>query len=600
MRTLSICGIPVRFFTLVIPSFPDPAVQTAARFLQDSIRRSCGIELPVRNEPAEHGIYLNSSGPCDQIRWDGFRIRTDGGNLYLDGNLPRGTLYASFDFAERFLGYRHFAHETEVIRTDGEADVPPFFDRIDNPSFQERRSNWYWFEKDPALHAHCRINTDPKFGWEKTPAEWGGSLAAPSSCHELWRFCPGSLYFETHPEYFSLVDGERIPCNDNYGPGQLCLSNPDVIRIVTENVLKELRNHPDLPLVELSQSDNGNYCRCPSCAAIDREEESHSGTLIRFLNAVGESVEREFPSVLLRTFAYGYSTKPPRHTKARRNILIRFCTFDACFRHGISDPSCPTNRERTFPEITAWGEACSQMSIWDYAANWNCYIAPFPNLISLRENARLYQSCHATSVFVEDCSGRYQGGMHPDLKAYLIGKLLWNASMSEEEYRTHIDEFLEAFYGPGWKSIRRVIEIEHETTAERCFSCSENLDYCFVPFETDPPVPGLVEFRRRNYRVFPFQPFLPDHALTEFVRHMDELTRLFGEAMEQAETDQQRDHIQRSRFSLSYAELFGTGHVKREMTKEQRKEHILAVEQFCRDKDAYGMAYNIQTEINGH
>ena len=37
--------------------------------------------------------------------------------------------------------------------------------------------------------------------------------------------CPPERYFDTHPEYFSLVGGKR-----QSGYAQLCLTNPDVLR----------------------------------------------------------------------------------------------------------------------------------------------------------------------------------------------------------------------------------------------------------------------------------------------------------------------------------------------------------------------------------
>ena len=40
-----------------------------------------------------------------------------------------------------------------------------------------------------------------------------------------------------------------------------------------------------------------------------------------------------------------------------------------------------------------------------------------------------------------------------------MSKILWNPYMTEEEYYAHIDEFLEAFYGPGWTYIRKYIDM---------------------------------------------------------------------------------------------------------------------------------------------
>ncbi|MBQ4290063.1 MAG: DUF4838 domain-containing protein [Clostridia bacterium] len=592
MRKLTICETPLEQFTLVLPREVPPAVRTAADFLLKTFEKSCGVKLPVSESAPEHGIYLGTCAPCDAVKWDGFRVRTDDRSLYLDGNIPRGTLYAAYDFAERYLGYRSFAPDTEVLSSDGCASLPSGTDRIDNPSFQERLCDWYAFS-DPELASRFRVFSLS----DSVPEEYGGSDAPAWSCHSMGSLCSADLYYDQHPEYYALVDGQRIPCRNGGGPGQLCLTNPDVLRIVTDNVLAQLRKNPLQRCVEVSHCDNGNYCRCERCAAVDEEEGSHSGTMIRFVNAVAEAVEKEFPDVLVRTFAYEYTIKPPKITKARKNVLIRYCTYDTCFRHGIDDPNCKVNRETTYPEILGWKEKSSQLCIWDYVTNWDCFLAPFPNLVSLRENARFFADSNVTSVFEEDQSSIRQGGMHPELKSYLIGKLLWNARMSEEEYRRHIDEFLEAYYGPGWKSVRRVIEIEHETTGGRCFGCKEELDICFVHYVTYPPIPGIKQFLRQNYRACAFQPILPNHALTEFCTRIEECRRLFGEAREAARTDLQREHIRRSEFSLDYPELFCTPHNRSEMSQEEQDRYLEAVQKFYEDKKEYGMYFNLSSSF---
>ena len=103
MRKLTICGRSIADFTIVLPAIPDPAEKRAAEFLKNTIKSSCGIELPISDQ-AEHGIYIGTRQPCDCVKWDGFRMTTDERNLYLDGNMARGTLYAAYEFAEKYLG----------------------------------------------------------------------------------------------------------------------------------------------------------------------------------------------------------------------------------------------------------------------------------------------------------------------------------------------------------------------------------------------------------------------------------------------------------------------------------------------------------------
>ncbi len=592
MRTLTICGTPIAAFTIVIPTLPDPAEKRAAEFLQRVISTSCGVTLPITDKPVCHSIVLGFRETDPAIKYDGFRIASDDAHLYLYGNMARGTLYAAYDFAETYLGYRYFADDCEVIPTDGEADVPAGLNHIDNPAFAARRTSCEQHVHSAEMSSHSRLNDCTPGGGEG----YGGVEPANGECHSFWYLCPAKDYFEEHPEYYSYyVDeetgvGRRLPVGNDYvKEGQLCLSNPDVLRIVTENVLKKLRANPGLKIAEVSQCDNRHYCQCEKCAAIDAEEGGPSGSMIRFVNAVAEAVEKEFPDVLVRTFAYQYTRKPPKITKARHNVLVRYCTIEACFRHAIDDPDCPWNGHVFGDELKEWSRMAHQISIWDYITNWACYSIPYPNFVALRANARFFAENHAIHV-LEECNDGTSGGIAPELKAYLVGKLLWDPYMSEEEYEGHIKEFLRAFYGKGWQAVGRALQLDHECTKDRHMGTFDDADWGRY-------APELVH--RPDYTPLAYQNIFDDHRLIEFSKHLPEIKADYDRAFALAETDTEREHLERSRFSISYVDLFLTRHEKDKMTEEEQKAYEAEVEKFYRDKERFGVHYNIDTSLKG-
>ncbi len=190
--------------------------------------------------------------------------------------------------------------------------------------------------------------------------------------------------------------------------------------------------------------------------------------------------------------------------------------------------------------------------------------------------------------------------MYDELKSYLIGKLMWNAYMSEEEYDRHINEFLQAYYGKGWKHIRRYIDLEYETTAHRCFTCKESVDLCFAHFDTSPKMPTFKRFFRRSYIAKPYQPMLPDHPLSGLCDKMEEVKQCFDDALAMAETDTQRAHIEKSRFSLTYLDLFCTEHDEFKMTAEERAAYEGECDRFYENKKRYQACYNIHTVFRGN
>ncbi len=357
MRTLTICNQDIARYTIVLSPTPAPAETTAAEFLQKVIATACGVTLPI-SDTGEYAIRIGTREPSPEVKWDGFRITTDERNVYLDGNIPRGTLYATYDFAEKYLAYRMFSPDCEVIPTDGTAEIPTNLNLVDNPSFEVRRLDSHHLNSDENQASHARLNSCTVGDME----QYGGIQYSYIACHSVQTYCPAREYGESHPEYYALVNGVR----ENHPEGQLCFSNPDVLRVVTERVLRELRAKPDTTLLDFSQMDFTLGCTCEHCAAIDEEEGSQSGSMIRFVNALAEAVEKEFPNVMIQTFAYEYTTKPPKVTKARENIIVRYCTYNGCFRHPIDDLDCPLNSETLYREIMGWREMSSHMSIWNY------------------------------------------------------------------------------------------------------------------------------------------------------------------------------------------------------------------------------------------
>ena len=577
MRQLTVCGADISAFRLVLKQDPDPAERTAVHFLKRVIELSCGVSLPVSDARGEHNLFVGTQGPSEQVKWDGFRIASDEDSVYLDGNLARGTLYAAYEFAEKYLDYRYFTLGAERISKEGSASVPAGLDYVNNPGFEVRRTTCYSHVHSAELSSHDRLNDCMPTG-----AAYGGSVGLTSQCHTFNRYLPLSEYYPEHPEYFCERNGVRQGFDADHMAVQPCLTNPDVIRIITEKILTELRANPDTPIVELSQNDNEEFCTCDRCAAIDREEGSPAGTLLRFVNTVAEQVEREFPNVLVRTFAYWYTRIPPKITRARRNVLVRYCTMHSCCRHGIDDPNCERNRRTFYPEMMEWQKMCDQMSIWDYITEWRSYIPPFPNLLALRENIRFFKECGAVHVLCECNSQDRAGGTTPEMKAYLAARLLWNPDMSMEEYKRHIREFLEAYYGPGWEYVRQYLQLEYETTENRHVGCMDLVD--------------TGRFSYGHYYPAPYQEVLPDNHLTELAARYGEAIDLISRAEELAETEEQRYRLGGIRLSLDYMEICCCRHEKDKMTPEEQAIHEKRVRELDRVKTARNCHYNLSTE----
>lgn len=253
--------------------------------------------------------------------------------------------------------------------------------------------------------------------------------------HTMHRFVPPAQ-FEAHPEYFAERNGVRVP-------DQLCLSNPEVLRITVDSLRTMMARKPAARYWSVSQMDNYNHCQCALCHRTDSLDGSPSGSILRFANAVADS----FPDKVISTLAYQYSRSAPKVTKPRPNVNIMLCSIE----EDRSRPIASRDQPGSFTaDLRAWsaltpaqrpGQA-PNIIVWDYVINFSHLVMPFPNWKVLAPNLQLFRDNGVPMMFEQGLSS--PGGEMPEFRTYLLAKLLWNPDLNVDSLRTH---FMNAFYG---------------------------------------------------------------------------------------------------------------------------------------------------------
>lgn len=433
--------------SVVVSTNASLAVKHAVTEYVHYVERMTGVKPVCQTDASELPESAVVIGPTrfspavdKKLGTDGFRLLVEDNRLYLIGSPIRGALYAVLEILERFGGVGWYASWREVVPRRENLQVPRNLDEVQIPAFEMRYSYWidavgYW----RAFGSRLRCN-----GCQKPP-EYGGSICrfggGLKSCHTFDVLLPYERYFREHPEYFALRDGVRYVPKDGRGT-QPCLSNPEVFQIVLSNVLERIRKDPEAKLYGVSQNDNTNYCTCPQCAAVDDEEGSHAGSIVRFVNAIAAEVEKEFPDAVIETLAYVYSRKPPRKTRLRHNVMPCLCTVDCDFLRPFGQSRWPANR--SFEEdIRVWSEQTDRLYLWNYCVNFRHYLHAFPNIHSMAANYRFFRDHHVRYLFEQG----HEQGLHAEfgeLKAWLSAKLMWNPDQPVEPL---VRRFLEGYYG---------------------------------------------------------------------------------------------------------------------------------------------------------
>jgi hypothetical protein len=434
-------------YRILIPSSPTEHELKAAHVMQDYLLQISGAALPIikadkANSPFE--IVLGQNERLDELdiglnlndlKKDGFLIKTDSLRLVIAGGSEKGTLFGVYSFLEDYLGCRMFSPDVKVIPEIKKITIDDIND-FQVPELDIRTT-------------HYRITWDPEYiDWHKlSHDENGGRPDWGMWVHTFQSLVPPDIYFEEHPEYFSMVNGKRLPT-------QLCLTNPDVLKITVQNLRKKIAENPEAMYWSVSQNDNRNYCTCNNCKAVDEREGSPSGSIIHFVNQVAD----QFPDRMISTLAYEYGRKAPKTLVPRDNVNIMLCSIEVYRDRPIEEDSTSADFMR---DVIEWGKIAKDIIVWDYVIQFPNLISPFPNLQVIQPNLQFFVKNGVTAMFEQ--GNREVGGEFAALRAYLISKLMWNPDANAD---TLMNDFLDGYYGPGGKFIRTYIDEMHEALIE--------------------------------------------------------------------------------------------------------------------------------------
>ncbi|MDR3717384.1 MAG: DUF4838 domain-containing protein [Bryobacteraceae bacterium] len=441
-------------YSICVSSSASPSEQRGAQELQRFLEEMSGARLPIvtdASQPQGDLILVGDSSVLqglhagiafDKLGAEGFALKIAGRHLIVAGGKQRGTMYGVYTLLDK-LGCRwftpqisHIPHQP-TIRIDAldETQIPAFEYR--EPYFTEA------FDKDWA----ARNRTNGNFA--RLDASTGGKMLYYPFVHSAYELLPPDKYFKDHPEYYALIDGKR-----RSGQGQLCLTNPDVLRIATERVREWIRDHPEAAIYSVSQNDCEGWCECDRCRKVEQEEGGeHSGPILRFVNALAAEIEKTNPDKLIDTLAYWYSERPPAHVTPRPNVRIRLCPIGICNSHSFG--SCP--RSAYFlKNLQAWSKITDQLYIWHYNTNFAHYVSPFPDFDELAADFPLYQHYGVKGLFLEGAYAPGGGGENAELRDYVMARLLWDTRTNVDQA---VDEFMDGVYGPAAKPMRKYYDL---------------------------------------------------------------------------------------------------------------------------------------------
>ncbi len=465
-----------RAIIVIAADAPAPERHAAAE-LAGFLAQITGAQFPVAGEPNQANVNV-FVGPqaanvaqkdfsTDGLGDEGIVIRTVPNGLILAGGRPRGTLYAVYTFLEDHLGCRWWSSTESTIPSKATIILNDIDVRY-VPVLEYREP--YWFD---ALDGDWSVRNKCNGNGNRIDGDRGGKHKYEGFVHTFYPLIPPEKYFADHPEWFSEIDGKRTTER-----AQLCLTNEEMRAELVKNLKERLRNNPEATIASVSQNDWYGNCQCAKCKAVEEEEGSPAGPMLRFVNAVAADIEQEFPKVAISTLAYQYTRKPPKLVKPRPNVIVQLCSIECSFSKPLAD-----ERNKPFrDDIVGWSQICNRLYIWDYTTNFRHHIMPHPNLRVLGPNVKFFVDHNVKGIFEQ---GAYttNGAEMAELRAWVLAKLLWDPTRSGDQL---VEEFLEGYYGPAAPYMKKYLATIHDAVDQSgdWLGCFEKHTAKYLNFET--------------------------------------------------------------------------------------------------------------------
>ena len=427
--------------------------KSAALELQKYINKISGCKLEITNQPDvdEKRVYIGFKEAPQSVLNDldtsgfgneEFVIRSDGKSLLIAGGKSRGTVYGVSAYLTDHLGCRWYTREVIRIPTQATIKLAEIEDR-QKPAL-EYREPYYHEAYDTEWALHNKTNS------RAIPDSLGGAYIIYPFVHTFSALVPPTRYFASHPEYFSEVDGKRTTA-------QLCLTNPEVVKIATATVFDWIKTNPKANVFSVDQNDFSGNCTCKNCKKLDDAEGTPAGSLIHFVNQIADSVGKVYPEIKLQTLAYSYTEVPPKTIRPADNVTIRLCHYSYCSAHPLG--TCDDHKPY-IERLEQWKKIAKRITIWDYYTQFASYLMPYPNFETMKHDVKFYVDHGVIGLFAQGNNVPADGhGEFTELRAWVFSQLMWNP---EKDAQALVDEFVKNVYGNASGYVSDYIKLLHD------------------------------------------------------------------------------------------------------------------------------------------
>lgn len=440
--------------------YADETIRYAATFLQTYLYKATSCLIPLFSDRCEQrskeillGNFVRNidySSFLIDLGQEDFKIIELNDNLLFLSSSAKGILYAVYHFLE--LNINFHALTSEEIIFDYKNDITFSNPIIFHQSFEYR--DCYFTDSFKTNFASINMLNSSLADLSQ---KYGGKTKWYNFHHSFSDLINPNEYFDTHPEYFSYIDGKRIKEHT-----ELCLSNNDVFELVYEKLTSWIKENPTCKVFSVAQDEwMGHFtkmaCECEECKKIDNLYQSQAASIILFVNKLAARLEHDYPDILIHTFAYQYSRKPPINLPVHKNVIVRLCNIECSWATSLEEGALKDNKSENYNflnDLKGWKKLTNRLYIWDYAVNFKNYLLPFPNITSMAKNIKTYYKEGIKGILMQGNFSNGGKGSFDELKAFIASKLMKDPTQNTNYL---IDLFCDNYYGKASQKIKEYI-----------------------------------------------------------------------------------------------------------------------------------------------
>jgi hypothetical protein len=371
---------------IVIGNAAPAPVANAASELQLWVNKISGARLPiVKLGGALPRQIILSCSPAVLAQFpedaaalhgnDGYAVRQKNKGLYILATVPHGIVNAVF----RVL-YRN----TDIIWAFPDDENGTFYslnpslsfqaDGLDIPKMTQR--GWQLGRARPNEFMWCvrqanNWTTHSASGVSPLNDEWDMIKECLGGHNLNTVFISEKKYYATRPDFFPLINGERVKPSAKRHRTQLCFTNRDMIAAFKQEFDAQVKRHPTATIYRVMIEDNHDQCQCEACQAdillpdgstlTNKDPRFYSTRFFLFLNEIAEHAKANHPGKDLLSFAYFFTEMPPA-IKVDPIIRVQFCPI---FKNSRFDITAPENKA-TLDKFSAWLANTSNLTWREY------------------------------------------------------------------------------------------------------------------------------------------------------------------------------------------------------------------------------------------